>query len=141
MFTLIFFFFQAEDGIRDLYVTGVQTCALPISGQPEQHPQRGGLAGAVGAHEAGDRAGLEAEAEVVDRGHRAVPLGEVVDLDAGHCTVLSGGLVGQLARTAATTRCTWASTSSGCSCWMSCPLWTAMTWVEPGCMAASSSCS
>src|SRR5690349_23811585 len=25
-----FFFFQAEDGIRDLYVTGVQTCALPI---------------------------------------------------------------------------------------------------------------
>src|SRR6266496_6085273 len=25
------FFFQAEDGIRDLYVTGVQTCALPIS--------------------------------------------------------------------------------------------------------------
>src|SRR5215471_20282896 len=29
-----FFFFQAEDGIRDLYVTGVQTCALPIY-QPE----------------------------------------------------------------------------------------------------------
>src|SRR6266496_1018891 len=28
---LLFFFFQAEDGIRDLYVTGVQTCALPIS--------------------------------------------------------------------------------------------------------------
>src|SRR2546421_9593342 len=26
-----FFFFQAEDGIRDLIVTGVQTCALPIS--------------------------------------------------------------------------------------------------------------
>src|SRR5256885_4045036 len=29
-----FFFFQAEDGIRDYKVTGVQTCALPIS-----HPQ------------------------------------------------------------------------------------------------------
>src|SRR5256886_11065263 len=29
--TLSFFFFQAEDGIRDLTVTGVQTCALPIS--------------------------------------------------------------------------------------------------------------
>src|SRR5256886_6339367 len=28
---LLFFFFQAEDGIRDLTVTGVQTCALPIS--------------------------------------------------------------------------------------------------------------
>src|SRR5256885_3591318 len=28
---LFFFFFQAEDGIRDYKVTGVQTCALPIS--------------------------------------------------------------------------------------------------------------
>src|SRR5256886_5946735 len=28
---VLFFFFQAEDGIRDLTVTGVQTCALPIS--------------------------------------------------------------------------------------------------------------
>src|SRR2546430_5766552 len=27
----LYFFFQAEDGIRDLTVTGVQTCALPIS--------------------------------------------------------------------------------------------------------------
>src|SRR6266403_4979997 len=31
---LSFFFFQAEDGIRALYVTGVQTCALPISPDP-----------------------------------------------------------------------------------------------------------
>src|SRR2546427_12631976 len=30
--SLLFFFFQAEDGIRDLTVTGVQTCALPIWG-------------------------------------------------------------------------------------------------------------
>src|SRR2546428_7859181 len=29
-FVCVFFFFQAEDGIRDLIVTGVQTCALPI---------------------------------------------------------------------------------------------------------------
>src|SRR2546430_4459096 len=28
---MVYFFFQAEDGIRDLTVTGVQTCALPIS--------------------------------------------------------------------------------------------------------------
>src|SRR2546422_11406485 len=28
---VFFFFFQAEDGIRDVAVTGVQTCALPIS--------------------------------------------------------------------------------------------------------------
>ena len=27
---LFYFFFQAEDGIRDIGVTGVQTCALPI---------------------------------------------------------------------------------------------------------------
>src|SRR5690606_41201822 len=27
---IFFFFFQAEDGIRDFHVTGVQTCALPI---------------------------------------------------------------------------------------------------------------
>src|SRR5256885_12466917 len=31
MSLLFFFFFQAEDGIRDYKVTGVQTCALPIS--------------------------------------------------------------------------------------------------------------
>src|SRR5260221_10404843 len=31
---LFFFFFQAEDGIRDHCVTGVQTCALPISASP-----------------------------------------------------------------------------------------------------------
>src|SRR6266516_27870 len=30
MFNCFFFFFQAEDGIRDRTVTGVQTCALPI---------------------------------------------------------------------------------------------------------------
>src|SRR5205823_7238878 len=29
-FCFLFFFFQAEDGIRDKLVTGVQTCALPI---------------------------------------------------------------------------------------------------------------
>src|SRR6266851_7432969 len=31
LYDLFFFFFQAEDGIRDRDVTGVQTCALPIS--------------------------------------------------------------------------------------------------------------
>src|SRR5690349_12626964 len=32
---MLSFFFQAEDGIRDLYVTGVQTCALPILGEQD----------------------------------------------------------------------------------------------------------
>src|SRR3712207_7095828 len=37
---LVLFFFQAEDGIRDIGVTGVQTCALPISCgvPPRGHP-------------------------------------------------------------------------------------------------------
>src|SRR5699024_11403769 len=34
---LVFFFFQAEDGIRDRNVTGVQTCALPIFDTVLQH--------------------------------------------------------------------------------------------------------
>src|SRR6185503_9264591 len=44
LFIYFFFFFQAEDGIRDVAVTGVQTCALPISRRParpraqHQHP-------------------------------------------------------------------------------------------------------
>src|SRR2546429_3914152 len=33
------FFFQAEDGIRDVAVTGVQTCALPISTMREKKSQ------------------------------------------------------------------------------------------------------
>src|SRR2546430_4274227 len=46
------FFFQAEDGIRDLTVTGVQTCALPISRLRDQ---------GAATHEVHDR---QAEAEV-----------------------------------------------------------------------------
>src|SRR5690606_41100284 len=33
---VFFFFFQAEDGIRDFHVTGVQTCALPIFLRPRR---------------------------------------------------------------------------------------------------------
>src|SRR5205085_5839735 len=42
------FFFQAEDGIRDLTVTGVQTCALPILilGRLKPAPRQAALAGA-----------------------------------------------------------------------------------------------
>src|SRR5690606_40991409 len=34
------FFFQAEDGIRDFHVTGVQTCALPICFEPQKTVRR-----------------------------------------------------------------------------------------------------
>src|SRR2546427_3228350 len=45
----VFFFFQAEDGIRDLTVTGVQTCALPICALPPQHHGgRAALGGGAG---------------------------------------------------------------------------------------------
>src|SRR5258706_11415501 len=60
----MFFFFQAEDGIRDWSVTGVQTCALPISiiidrgqivanGTPAELKQRSDVAGAVTLRAAG----------------------------------------------------------------------------------------
>src|SRR5256885_6237343 len=45
---LLFFFFQAEDGIRDYKVTGVQTCALPIS-TVKFHQCRGALSGLMAA--------------------------------------------------------------------------------------------
>src|SRR5256885_12678127 len=38
-----FFFFQAEDGIRDYKVTGVQTCALPISIPPNATVEGDGI--------------------------------------------------------------------------------------------------
>src|SRR2546430_6084155 len=52
-----FFFFQAEDGIRDLTVTGVQTCALPILVQAaSRRLALGGIGEAVGfGDDAGDR--------------------------------------------------------------------------------------
>src|SRR5438105_10991804 len=71
------FFFQAEDGIRDPLVTGVQTCALPISGaqaprsgllpqQPRPRLQRNGglregpVAARAGAEAMGGGAGAQA---------------------------------------------------------------------------------
>src|SRR3712207_8811567 len=68
----VFFFFQAEDGIRDIGVTGVQTCALPI------YPGRSGLrwwrrdlrrrearrgADRLSGHHQGDRRGWRARHE------------------------------------------------------------------------------
>src|SRR5688500_19312536 len=56
-----FFFFQAEDGIRDYKVTGVQTCALPISTARGSGARPGagggrGLAGGRGCREPEGRA-------------------------------------------------------------------------------------
>src|SRR5688572_33437966 len=58
---IVSFFFQAEDGIRDLTVTGVQTCALPIflpeRGGPGHHPPRRAPEGAGSALQLGGAAG------------------------------------------------------------------------------------
>src|SRR5256886_8133513 len=61
---VFFFFFQAEDGIRDLTVTGVQTCALPICGVPDgEQLLRIGAGPALAAHLLRDRQ-LDREAPI-----------------------------------------------------------------------------
>src|SRR6266566_5411669 len=60
---MFFFFFQAEDGIRDYKVTGVQTCALPIWSAAQ-------FKGSAGAIFSGQQA---------HRGRRAVPRDEGAD--------------------------------------------------------------
>src|SRR5688572_32158748 len=71
----MFFFFQAEDGIRDLTVTGVQTCALPISGSTSTgggEPAAVGLGAAPGAVAAGSEgAAAGAGAAATRRGRRS----------------------------------------------------------------------
>src|SRR2546427_11561688 len=51
----LFFFFQAEDGIRDLTVTGVQTCALPICGHEASVTCRASTRSSRRCPERGDR--------------------------------------------------------------------------------------
>src|SRR3712207_9292592 len=45
----MFFFFQAEDGIRDIGVTGVQTCALPICFDEDDRVRHAGVCASPGA--------------------------------------------------------------------------------------------
>src|SRR5438094_9261328 len=69
---VFFFFFQAEDGIRDRTVTGVQTCALPIFGLRAQKPRlpRG---------------------EIADRVRELLELVQLGELAERHPAQLSGG--------------------------------------------------
>ena len=73
-FYFYFFFFQAEDGIRDTSVTGVQTCALPISAitrhAAKAHEERlVAEAAALAALAARAREQTEACATVADKVH------------------------------------------------------------------------
>src|ERR1039457_4895974 len=74
---MFFFFFQAEDGIRDYKVTGVQTCALPIC------VGVAGVADNVGAVTGSRSAAAENESAGSGDGARDGQRGAGCDLDAG----------------------------------------------------------
>src|SRR3989440_12598132 len=67
MILFFFFFFQAEDGIRDLIVTGVQTCALPICSGMTTHVELGipGIQLAPGDHVCAFYRGLSERDEIL----------------------------------------------------------------------------
>src|SRR6266496_6223405 len=94
------FFFQAEDGIRDLYVTGVQPCALPIFtldvpdtpdnekkfGRPSSRTGQGGAfpqVRVVGLGECGTHAIVAAELGPIATGERELAAGVLADLEPG----------------------------------------------------------
>src|SRR5256884_9825564 len=80
---LLYFFFQAEDGIRDVAVTGVQTCALPIS-SPRWKPKywRGFplFGNPVGVNLTELDGTVEAGPEVAQTDRKSVVEGKSVDL-------------------------------------------------------------
>src|SRR2546426_7273807 len=74
----MFFFFQAEDGIRDYKVTGVQTCALPILDDPPArlvrlHPRADLVERELEQAQIDDVAGVRADLNPVPHLERAAP--------------------------------------------------------------------
>src|SRR2546429_4598216 len=67
---IFFFFFQAEDGIRDVAVTGVQTCALPISTPAAAIDEAIGLAANSHPRYVKVSGRIDAEDEFEDEHHR-----------------------------------------------------------------------
>src|SRR2546430_13583538 len=84
--SVVCFFFQAEDGIRDLTVTGVQTCALPISSPLEAKTQLSKLV---------DQA-ARGEAFVIAKAGK--PLVKVAALEAPAAPRRLGFLAGEIGR-------------------------------------------
>src|ERR1039457_1724726 len=83
-----FFFFQAEDGIRDYKVTGVQTCALPIYVGPIADGDVAGEGDAVGhddvvadAHVVGDVGVCHEQVVAADGGDQSPTLGSAMNGD------------------------------------------------------------
>src|SRR5256886_16165507 len=97
------FFFQAEDGIRDLTVTGVQTCALPILGIDDLQPPAGrvGIEAEAAAEHEEERAGGPSLRRARDRvahhqvalaaTHAAIELGKAVVAELAARIVCAGG--------------------------------------------------
>src|SRR5688572_33213759 len=85
------FFFQAEDGIRDLTVTGVQTCALPISTPCKGSEGRTARSEAVGQVAAGPGRRVARGGRVFFR--RAVQIGRASCRERVQLSVGDGGLV------------------------------------------------
>src|SRR5256885_868116 len=87
-----FFFFQAEDGIRDYKVTGVQTCALPISGPgpwPQGRHDAGSAQTAAPFHRDSARTPLETRSVTpVGWSHRVPEIGAQRQLSPLNCTFL-----------------------------------------------------
>src|SRR5207245_3908677 len=79
VFMFLIFFFQAEDGIRDATVTGVQTCALPIFAQ-----RRKTLGNALAG-------GLGLASDTVRRGLAAAGIGRASCRERGEIGVGGGG--------------------------------------------------
>src|SRR2546422_1591861 len=82
MWLLFFFFFQAEDGIRDVAVTGVQTCALPISNAMKPM----GSSGATGT------SGSSAAAATIASTYRLDAADSMLSPHVGHKVEITGTL-------------------------------------------------
>jgi hypothetical protein len=77
--------------LEDRAHRAVQRCRAAVGPhEPEDHPQRRRLAGAVGAEERGDATGPDLEGEAVDGGRRAVVLAELLDSDHANSIGASG---------------------------------------------------
>src|SRR5690606_6096529 len=96
------FFFQAEDGIRDFHVTGVQTCALPISLEHDRAELALAVsAGVVGvggvlAHQCGHGRLLRVEADAVVEGGDVdgPPASYLGGADGAHAAPVADGVDG-----------------------------------------------
>src|SRR5207249_6143675 len=89
VYLLLFFFFQAEDGIRDRNVTGVQTCALPISTYSGAAPRKPGTTGTTPRARSG-RSTWRALRSVRARSGDALPKVPSVWITAAASTYVAG---------------------------------------------------